>query len=204
MAHIINKHGKLVFKVLTKDEQTNIENWLIGKKLKFRVKKNKIAKKNGSKKGKTDYKLTDEQIIALHQLKELTLKDFAILYNKELNYVGYQGVYTKVIRNKRIMDYLLTKQILKYNVKYRTRLGITAPIVYFYINKEDCETLIDFFSIYLNSSTVDNYKQLKEQLDSRNKTELSKKLDYKKNKKSNAERRSFKIKRVKRVGNKKQ
>lgn len=192
MAHKIDAHNRLVFKRLTIKDQEIIENWLLGRKLMYNVKNNKVVnKKKGSKSGKTIYKITDEQYNVLNSLDVLTLKEFAILFNKELKFHSYDSVYSKLIRNKRVLDYLLTKQLINYNVRQRTRLGITAPIVYFNVNKSKTRELLDFYSIYLSSSTVNNYEDLKKQLEKTNKQHLLSSLEEKHLDKRKKERKRY-------------
>lgn len=200
MAHNVNKQGKLIFKVLNQQEQINVENWLLGRKVKFRIKGKTINQKKGSKSGKTYFNISDEQQATLNSLKILTLKDFCIKYNKELKWICYDTLYSKTIRNKRVLDYLLTKQIIQYKVKYRTRLGITNPIVYFEIKQENCDFLLEFYRVYLSSLDLDNYKDLKIELKRRNKTELLEILENKKNKKHKKERTRYQYRKVKKVG----
>ena len=86
---------------------------------------------------------------------KIYLKDFAVLFNKELGFYGYDSIYTKIIRDKRVLNYFLTLNLLSYRVKYRTRLGITAPLVQFTIRKENFDRVVNLFKDYLSCDTIE-------------------------------------------------
>lgn len=182
--------GRVKFQRLTVQECKNLENLWIGKRLAYKFKDNKLQLKKGTKKGKTVSYITQEQKDHLLRLDELTIRHFVLLYSTELLHNGYWSVYSKLIRNKKVLQYLLSKNLISCRVKYRKAKGSNKkePYIMYFIQKDKKESLLEFYVKYLGSNSVDNYEDMKKNFDKVNNTKLTEKLDelndkYKKTKK---------------------
>lgn len=152
------------FKNYNQQELLNIENYLIGKKLAYKVKNKKILKKRGNTTGKTLYQINDETRDLLKELKTLTIHQFVQLYNKELDYCGNQNLYSKIIRNKMVFNYLMTKQIITAKAFSRLdkKTGEKTRYTRYYIINNKSKQLLNFYTIYLSSKKINNLNTLKE------------------------------------------
>lgn len=165
---IIN--NKYVFDRLTPEELQNVEGYLLGKKYEYRINKGKIKRKTGAKSGKTKYSVDDHILEAIENKKYLTLKDFCILYNKEIRYLGYDTMRKRLFDDELVLKYLLTKNLIKVDIRQRTlkrkkdkqKTIRKENYIYRLIPNNKKEKLLDFVINFVSSETIDNSEQMKQ------------------------------------------
>ena len=171
------------FKKLSKPELQNIETRLLQKKLKFNVKDGKIKRKAGNKAGKTQYIICETKKQQLFEKKYLTMLEFCKLYNDEMELLGFHGLYTKIARNKMVLNYMFTRGFLKIKKSKRIRLGEEQEYTNYWIKGSYKEIVLDFFTKYLSSTPIDNEPAIRKMIEKNPKSivnpeKLSEKRDY--------------------------
>ncbi len=160
----VNMHGRLDWTKYDENKLKTIENSLLAKKLCYKVIGNKVLKKKGSTSGKTLYYVSNDEVVDYNNAELLSLLNFTKLYNSELDYAGYQSVYSKMIRSNVIFNYLLSKNLLTYKIFYRKKKGTDELVAYvkYFIERDKKETVLNFYKIYLTSKKVNNLKTIRD------------------------------------------
>lgn len=142
-------------------EMKNLEKQLLTKKMKFRVKNGVIKKKCGQRSGQTLYIISEKTREELKAKKNLKILEFCKLYNDQLDLVGASGIYTKLVRNKMILNYFFTKGWLRITGETtRTRKGIAETYKLYAIPAVHTKQVLEFINKYLSSEQVDNSAEI--------------------------------------------
>lgn len=145
------------FRKLSPAEMTNIETRLRSKRAKYKVKDGVVKMKAGNKEGKTEYIVNDEMLAKLDKKNKLTILEFCKLYNNELSYLGQQGLYTKIVRDKTVLNYLYNKNFLE--VKEFERGG--KPYTKYWVKSGYKQLMLDFLVEFLSPKLIDNENDIR-------------------------------------------